>query len=607
MLNKITFFTFILITFNNVCPILSQNIATHFKQNDIVNVRVSNVGPFHNPTEKYSYDYLPWPCKAPHHKSTAAFGSIINGERNRESLYAIHFLRSTTSQSLCDETFLDAKAVNQFIRGIRHEFQYEMVIDDLPVWGRVGFTQQNPTYKQYFLITHRHFHLRYNGDQVITVNISTRLQPGHYVELIKDKPTGPIHFTYSVSWSKTHIQFSQRFSAQLLANPTRYQIEAHWLWVLNSSLLVVLLTGLLSMILLRTLKNDVARYLQVDQIDQEEVAENRANRMDEADESGWKRVRFDVFRPPRFPFLFSSIVGVGAQILLIILCLLILAVIGYFYPGNHGRIYVAAIFLYSFTAYVAGYVGSAKLKEIAIENHDWMISCGITAFLFAGPFIFIFSVVNSVAATMQSSIALPFATILAIVLLWAFVTFPLTAIGAYRGGKLEIKNDMYPCPVKKIARSLPTDLPWYHNGILLIMTAGFLPFMAIYVEVHTIFMSVWGHQVYTLFGILLLTFIILLIVTSFIVILMCYFQLTAEDYHWWWPSVFRGSACGLFMYAYAIYYWCYNAKMSGGLQFIMYFGYTFVLSYAFCLMLAAVGHWSSRWFIIKIYNAIKGD
>jgi len=350
----------------------------------------------------------------------------------------------------------------------------------------------------------------------------------------------------------------------------------------------------------------VARYLEVDQIDQEEISDARKHGVvQEVDDSGWKRVRFDVFRPPRYPFLFSSIVGVGAQILLIIWCLLILAVIGYFYPGNHGRIYVAAIFLYSFTAYGAGYIGSAKLKEIAPESHDWMISCWITAFLFAGPFIFIFAVINTVAASMRSSVALPFATILAIVLLWAFVTFPLTALGAYRANKATITE--YPCYVKKIARPLPADLPWYHNSILLVLTAGFLPFMAIYVEVHTIFMSVWGHQPYTLFGILLLTFIILLIVTSFVVILMCYFQLTAENYHWWWASVFRGSACGLFMYAYAIYYWFYNAQMSGELQFIMYFGYTFVLSYAFCLMLAAVGHWSSRWFVIKIYKAIKGD
>jgi transmembrane 9 superfamily protein 1 len=120
-------------------------------------------------------------------------------------------------------------------------------------------------------------------------------------------------------------------------------------------------------------------------------------------------------------------------------------------------------------------------------------------------------------------------------------------------------------------------------------------------------MSIWGHQAYTLFGILLLTFIILLIVTSFVVILMTYFQLTAEDYRWWWPSLLRGSACGIFMYAYAIYYYYYTAQMTGSLQFVMYFGYTFMISYGFCLMLAAVGHWASRWFVIKIYKAIKSE
>ncbi|ETO30303.1 EMP/nonaspanin domain family protein [Reticulomyxa filosa] len=234
-----------------------------------------------------------------------------------------------------------------------------------------------------------------------------------------------------------------------------------------------------------------------------------------------------------------------------------------------------------------------------------MLSCGLTASLFAGPFLLVFSVINSVAVYYESAIALPFATILAIVLLWAFVTFPLTAFGAYRGGKVLVQE--YPCTVRKITKSVPDDLPWYHNRVLLVLTAGFLPFMAIYVEVHTIFMSVWGHQPYTLFGILLLTFVILLIVTSFVVILMCYFQLTAENYMWWWPSIIRGGACGLFMYAYAIYYYVYSARMSGSLQFVMYFGYTLMISYGFCLMLGAVGHWSSRWFVIRIYRAIKGD
>eukprot|EP00488_Nonionellina_sp_1-RS-2012_P003294 TRINITY_DN68_c0_g1_i1.p1 TRINITY_DN68_c0_g1~~TRINITY_DN68_c0_g1_i1.p1 ORF type:complete len:257 (+),score=96.65 TRINITY_DN68_c0_g1_i1:70-771(+) len=196
----------------------------------------------------------------------------------------------------------------------------------------------------------------------------------------------------------------------------------------------------------------------------------------EVDDSGWKRIRSDVFRPPSHPFIFSSIIGTGAQILMIVFFLLILAVIGYFYPGNHGRMYVAAIFLYSFTAYIAGYIASCKLKElVGTESHDWMVSCGITASLFAAPYLIIFSVVNSIAAYHQSSIALPFATIVAIILLWAFVTFPLTAFGAYKGGKSHI--EAYPCHVKKIKRPLPDALPWYHNNILLALTAGFLPFM----------------------------------------------------------------------------------------------------------------------------------
>ena len=89
----------------------------------------------------------------------------------------------------------------------------------------------------------------------------------------------------------------------------------------------------------------------------------------------------------------------------------------------------------------------------------------------------------------------------------------------------------------------------YYSTPAQIFIAGFLPFIAIYVEVHTLFMSVWGHQVYTLFGILCITFVILLLVTSFVSVLLCYFQLTAEHYNWWWLSLFRGGSCGVFLEA----------------------------------------------------------
>ena len=60
--------------------------------------------------------------------------------------------------------------------------------------------------------------------------------------------------------------------------------------------------------------------------------------------------------------------------------------------------------------------------------------------------------------------------------------------------------------------------------------AGFLPFSAIYIELHYIFASVWGHKLYTLYGVLFVAFGMLVIVTSFITVALTYFQLAIEDH-----------------------------------------------------------------------------
>jgi transmembrane 9 superfamily protein 2/4 len=67
------------------------------------------------------------------------------------------------------------------------------------------------------------------------------------------------------------------------------------------------------MILIRTLRRDIARYNEGDPETLDDVME----------ETGWKLVHGDVFRLPRYPRLFVAIVGSGVQILcmtLITLC-----------------------------------------------------------------------------------------------------------------------------------------------------------------------------------------------------------------------------------------------------------------------------------------------
>ena len=69
-------------------------------------------------------------------------------------------------------------------------------------------------------------------------------------------------------------------------------------------MIVVFLTVMVAMILVRTLSQDIAHY------------NNDAALLDEAkEESGWKLVHADVFRPPSFsPMLFSVCIGSGVQL-----------------------------------------------------------------------------------------------------------------------------------------------------------------------------------------------------------------------------------------------------------------------------------------------------
>ena len=72
-------------------------------------------------------------------------------------------------------------------------------------------------------------------------------------------------------------------------------------------MMVIFLVGLVSMILMRTLRKDYARYSKDEEMDDME--------RDLGDEYGWKQVHGDVFRPASYPMLFSALVGAGYQVL----------------------------------------------------------------------------------------------------------------------------------------------------------------------------------------------------------------------------------------------------------------------------------------------------
>lgn len=478
-----------------------------------------------------------------------------------------------------------------------------MFIDDLPLKGFIGeveetshkYNQHVHNETRYYLFTHLDFSIAYHDSNVIACNLTTDPQQRIQLEYGKDIE---VEFSYSVRWSYTPNLYVDRMTVHSQSAIADQAIEIHWLNIINSFALVLLLSGFLTIIMARALKNDIARKvtgLEDPNMQEEELA----------DESGWKLISGDVFRFPRLTMLLSASVGVGIQMLVLMVLILALALIGSFYPGNRGALYSAAVLGYALTAGIAGYVATRLYLQLGGQR--WAMSALLTAGLFAVPFLCTFSIINSVAWGYGSASYVPFKFALLIFALWSVVSMPLTIFGSLRARDHNQNRVLEaPCKTHKAEREIP-PVAWYRSLPVQLFIAGFLPFSAIYVELHYIFAAVWGHHVYTLFGILALVFVMLLTVTASITVALVYFQLAGEDYHWWWRSFLSGCSTGVFMLVYSAHYYVYRSDMYGHLQAVFFFGYTAMVSLSFSLMLGAVSFLTALTFVKYIYTAIKID
>ena len=548
------------------------------------------VGPFHNPSETYQYYDLPFcPPEGGQEHKPENLGEVLDANRLVTTPYDVSFRVDRDNEKLCSK-MLEQEDLKSFRKAVADDYYFQMYYDDLPIWGFIGKMEKilrpGHTELRYYLFTHVHFDIAYNDDRVIEINVST--DPTQTVDITEDVSV-KVEFTYSVKWKQTSIPFERRMEKYSRYSFLPQHLEIHWFSIINSCVTVLLLTGFLATILMRVLKNDFVKYTREDEA------------MDEQEETGWKYIHGDVFRFPPMKSLFCSFVGTGTQLFTLSICVFILACIGVFYPYNRGALYTAIIVLYALTAGIAGYQSACYYRQLGGEA--WVRNILLTCVLYCGPFFLMFCFLNTVAIVYRSTAALPFGTIVIIILIWALVTLPLTILGGV-AGKNSTSEFAAPCRTTKYPREVP-QLPWYRAALPQMCMAGFLPFSAIYIELYYIFASVWGHKVYTIYSILFIVFLILIIVTSFITIALTYFQLAVEDHRWWWRSIMCGGSTALFVYGYCFYYYFARSDMSGFMQTSFFFGYMLMVCYGFFLMLGTVGFRSSLLFVRHIYRAIK--
>ncbi|KAG8493127.1 hypothetical protein CXB51_010624 [Gossypium anomalum] len=584
-----TFLVVGLLIFSCLSYVRSDASDHRYKDGDDVPLYANKVGPFHNPSETYRYFDLPF-CSPDHvTEKREALGEVLNGDRLVSAPYKLNFKEEKDSSVVCKKK-LSKDEVAFFRKAVDKDYYFQMYYDDLPIWGFIGKVDKegktDPSEYKYFLFKHIQFDVLYNKDRVIEVN--ARMDPHSLVDLTEDKEVDA-EFMYSVKWKETDTPFEKRMDKYSMSSSLPHHLEIHWFSIINSCVTVLLLTGFLATILLRVLKNDFIKYGQ-----DEEAA-------DDQEETGWKYIHGDVFRFPKYKSLFAAALGSGTQLFTLTVFIFMLALVGVFYPYNRGALFTALVVIYALTSGIAGYTATSFYCQL--EGNNWVRNLLLTGCLFCGPLFLTFCFLNTVAIVYSATAALPFGTIVVIVLIWTLVTSPLLVLGGI-AGKNSKAEFQAPCRTTKYPREIP-PLPWYRSAVPQMAMAGFLPFSAIYIELYYIFASVWGHRIYTIYSILFIVFIILLIVTAFITVALTYFQLAAEDHEWWWRSFLCGGSTGIFIYAYCLYYYYARSDMSGFMQTSFFFGYMACICYGFFLMLGTVGFRASLLFVRHIYRSIK--
>ncbi|KAF0464181.1 transmembrane protein TM9SF3 [Gigaspora margarita] len=574
-MKRIKVWAAMLLLFYAVSALADEHSHTYESEEDVI-IWVNTVGPKSNRQETYEYFQLPY-CQgdhvSEHHHET--LGEALLGMELVNSGIGMRFLINEENVTICDKG-LTAKDVNLFRYAVSNNYWYQLFLDELPVWGFVGEFDSNTG--DAYLYTHRIFVISYNHDKIIQV----KLESGNPVKLYWETQDIPVRFSYSVRWEFTEDPFDSRFDK--LLDTEFFEHKIHWFSIFNSFIMVMLLAGFVSVILLRMLKKDYARY------DKEEALGDLDH--DLGDEYGWKQVHGDVFRAPRSLLLFSALVGTGHQLMWLTLVMILRA-----------TILTASIFFYTLTSVIAGY-SSANTYQI-YGGRNWIKNILVTATLWPGILSIMTAMINFIAVYYSSSRAIPFTAMLAIFATWLFLAFPLTFLGAILCRNWASQPN-FPCRVNPIPRPIPEKI-WYAEPLVIVALGGVLPFASIFIEIYFIFSSFWAYKIYYVYGFMLFVFIILLIVTSCVTIVSTYILLNNEDHRWHWMSFLTCGSTAVYVYLYAIYYFINRTKMYGLFQTSFYFGNTAIICAGLFIMLGAVGYSAADKFVRMIYKNVKLD
>ncbi|KAG8144644.1 putative Transmembrane 9 superfamily member protein [Naja naja] len=315
----------------------------------------------------YEYDAFDFCKDQMEERPPENLGQVLFGERIASSPYKFTFKKDEKCKKVCVKSYdpqnpEDRNKLDFLKKGMQLNYQHHWIIDNMPVtWcynvedslkycnpgfpvgcyiasdGRIKdfcimsdeFNKKNT----FYLFNHVDITITYHNINNLSCNGPPMEIPAEFNSKLD------VIYTYSVKFEENNnIKWASR--------------------IMNSLVIVLFLSGMVAMILLRTLHKDIARYNKIDSSE------------DAQEEFGWKLVHGDVFRPPRKGMLLSVFLGQGTQIFIMTFITLFFACLGFLSPANRGALMTCAVVLWVLLGTPAGYVSARMYKTHRAPRAD---------------------------------------------------------------------------------------------------------------------------------------------------------------------------------------------------------------------------------------------
>jgi len=298
----------------------------------------------------------------------------------------------------------------------------------------------------------------------------------------------------------------------------------------------------------------------------------------------------------------SIMVGNGAQLCAMVGVTLVFALLGFLSPSNRGSLGTVMMVCWTLFGGIGGYYSSRVYTSLGGTHRRE--NAFLTATVLPTIVFIVIFLLNFCLILADSSGAVPFGTMLLIVVMWFGISAPLSAIGAYFGSKQGPVR--HPVRVNPIPRQIP-PYPKYLRPWAATLLSGILPFGAAFVELYFVLSSIFASRAYYAFGFMALTASVVMLTTATVTILFTYFILCAEEYRWQWRAFLTGGGSAIWLFAYGLFYWASRLSLDSLSSVIIYLGYLTLLSLFTFLVTGTIGFLASYWAVRKLYSAIRVD